>query len=146
MSHVALVPLDVTLHASVTHAWVNDPEERRWSFDPRYVPWFDHVRYLRSLGPREAWVVVETDLTQPRGRRRLVGFVRVVLGELSVTLDRRHRGRGVGRRAVRLGCYASGLAEVVAQVKPGNERSRRAFLAAGFAQQVGGEYNWRRDG
>ncbi|MBW3620743.1 MAG: hypothetical protein KY461_10900 [Actinobacteria bacterium] len=67
------------------------------------------------------------------------GFVTLGIGlgglaEMSVEITAEHgRGRGLGRSLIRRGLALADPADVVvAQVTPGNARSLRAFLAAGF--------------
>lgn len=58
------------------------------------------------------------------------------VGEISVSLDARARGRGVGTalitQASRRGAAELGLEEILARIKPGNAGSLRAFAKAGY--------------
>jgi 8-oxo-dGTP pyrophosphatase MutT (NUDIX family) len=71
--------------------------------------------------------------------RVAVTIVRDGVGELSWTLEPPHRGRGTGRRAVRLlvaHCFAElGLARVEAHVEPGNLAALRLASRAGLRRE-----------
>jgi L-amino acid N-acyltransferase YncA len=95
-----------------------------------------HPRVARALHQRQH-VQVYTD-AQERG---VVALGRGLAGrwELSLELDPSARGRGLGRQLIVAGRALVPADEpVFAQVAPGNARSLRAFLAAGF-RPIGAE-------
>jgi len=57
-------------------------------------------------------------------------------GVISVILDQAVRGRGLGKHLITIGCQTffdtTTAQEVIAQIKPGNVASERAFRGAGF--------------
>ena len=90
----------------------------------------DHPRLARARARRrDVRAYADAD------RRAVLAVGRGVAGrwEVALELDESLRGRGVGRRLLRtaLGLVDAGE-PVFAQVSPGNARSVRAFLAAGF--------------
>jgi RimJ/RimL family protein N-acetyltransferase len=136
--------------------WRNDPTTRGQSGDTSEL----------SLEPHRAWLadrlarvddvrifIAEVDgvpvaqlrVERDQGRR----------GVVSVSVDRRARGRGVGTRAIEAGTARASqdleLDEVVALIRIGNDASRRAFERAGYRRD--GEavdaagmmlFRWRR--
>ncbi len=56
--------------------------------------------------------------------------------DISINVAPDLRGTGIGRKAISLGsrylCQTTGRTHILAEIKVGNEASRRAFLAAGY--------------
>ena len=130
-------------------AWLlalrNDPETIRWSISGASVTPKEHAAWFaRTITDQtRALMVVEEhsahiDNADWLGRRvatyRLdrVGSDQV---EVSLTVSRDHRGRGLAARVIDLAArhaMREGPESVIALVKRGNTRSLRAFLRAGF--------------
>lgn len=134
MSAVRLRPA-VAADAARLRAWRNDPAARRAFFNPAAVGRAEHARWLASTleNPRRRLYVIELG-------RAPVGQVRLDLGpgrsaEVSVTVDRRKRGQGVGRRALLEAARRAkslGLRKLTALVLADNPASAVAFLLAGY--------------
>lgn len=114
--------------------WRNDPHTRAMSrcTDPVSLPehraWLDEVRH----DSRSRLLIAELD-AQPVGVARLVP----VGGshQVSITVAPEARGRKLAApllRAVEEAARALGVVRLVAEIKPGNEASVRAFRAAGY--------------
>lgn len=131
-------------------AWRNDPDAVAASWSAAPVRCEEHMKWLRAtIGDSSTALFVAYD--SERGafpserlqpRRRYVGTGRLDLGKkavtVSVTVDRRHRGCGYAVQII------DGLLEwlredkrwtdrrIVAEIKPANLASLRAFAACGF--------------
>jgi RimJ/RimL family protein N-acetyltransferase len=116
--------------------WRNDSEVREASFSTEPVTWSTHSRWLAAKldEPGARLLVVEVD-RQPAGQVRLERADGGVV-EVHVALAPQVRGRGVGRRALDLAADVAraelGASELIARIRPGNQRSLQAFSAAGF--------------
>ncbi len=119
--------------------WRNDPEVRSVSLDETRIPFESHQRWMnRRLDDPNTilWVWEDFD-------GRPVGLVRFELREenpasalISIIVDQTRRGRGLGAVLIVAACdkltEGSAIEQIVAQIKPGNAPSERAFRAAGF--------------
>ena len=115
--------------------WNFAPAVRAVSGDPTIVSIASHAawyakRLLEERGP--IWVIEE--------HMRPVGVVRIDAddGRISIALDARARGRGIGKRAIAEACREWG-GRVVANVRADNRASRSCFEACGF--RVAGEHD-----
>jgi spore coat polysaccharide biosynthesis predicted glycosyltransferase SpsG/RimJ/RimL family protein N-acetyltransferase len=106
-----------------------DAESRRNSFH-RPPNWDEHVEWFRTTmaDPGRRLLIVESDTVR-------VGQVRLdTVGDhdvVSLALTEPSRGRGLARRV--LGAVtAAATGDLVAHIKPDNQRSRAAFTSAGF--------------
>lgn len=128
----------------------NDPEARRWFFNPEAVSPDDHARWFRetlTCQSRRLYLVVEESTGVP------VGYVRFNLtqsgpAEVSLAIARDRRGRGYGTKALREACRLvrdSGVgARIVARILEDNVASLKTFRKAGFvATSTGLERNRR---
>lgn len=113
-------------------AWNYGPGVRAVSKSTHAVSLADHCRwYAARLADIASpmWIVVEGD--------RPVGVLRLdrdgAQTRMSLALDARARGRGLGRRAIAAACLAWN-APIVAEIHPANTPSRLAFEAAGFVR------------
>lgn len=118
--------------------WANDPDVRDASFNSGLIEREEHVTWLRERleDPNVAFYIAECE-------GRSIGYSRLERrsddrAEIAVSVDRRFRGQGLGRRIIVLGNARGreelGVWRVVAHVKTTNEASVRAFRAAGFGQ------------
>lgn len=122
--------------------WRNDPETVTNSISQHRVPVEEHERWLAGKldDPGSRLWVVELD-GHSIGSIRL--DIRAAVGEVSIALAPEARGKGLGTRVLlTLQERLDGDLQVgalVARVRVGNERSRLAFLRAGFVEDEGGE-------
>jgi RimJ/RimL family protein N-acetyltransferase len=115
--------------------WRNDPETVAASLSGRGVEPAEHEAWLERVlaDPAERLFVIEENgepVGQLRLQRRGEGTLEVHIG-----LAASARGRGLGRRALELAWEQAGGEPLVARVLAGNERSLRAFAAAGFDER-----------
>jgi RimJ/RimL family protein N-acetyltransferase len=122
-------------------AWRNDPEVQAVSFTQGPVAAEVHSAWLeRTLSdPGIRLLIVERD-GRPAGQIRLQRTGPAA--EVHIGLSGEARGQGVGRRALELAAGVAreelGAQSLEARIRSGNERSVRAFRAAGF-EEVGSE-------
>lgn len=133
----------VEAHARTLHGWRSDPDVLAASFHPAPVPWPDFWAAFSSSyfdepdlpplfvtldGRRVGYLRFRSVSTQAPSAQRTV--------DISIGLDASSRGRGLGREAVGLALAHlrrhSDVGVVLAEVRVGNGRSGRMFLAAGF--------------
>ena len=110
--------------------WRNDSTTRLNSISSEPVSWPDHVAWLeQSLSmPERALYVAEVD-GEP------IGTVRLDLADvaiISITVAPEHRGRGLAVPMIEAGCDKVQDMSVVAEIRPSNVASIRAFERAGF--------------
>jgi RimJ/RimL family protein N-acetyltransferase len=132
--------------------WRNEPETRVASFTRDPIEYDDHVKWLETkLGDRDVFVLIAIGEGEAE-----IGYVRLDVhgdaAEVNLSLDRAHRGRGLGTSAIRAAteyAVSLGIARVTARVRPENTVSIRAFRAAGFTPTGAGrvaestELEWR---
>jgi RimJ/RimL family protein N-acetyltransferase len=115
--------------------WANDPTSRANSFAPDPIPWATHCAWFERIlsdPSRQLYVVSSSDVPigqvrfEPSGRRE---------AEIALSLAPGWRGRGLAVEVIRLATARADADLVHAYVKPDNDRSRRAFLGAGFVEQ-----------
>jgi UDP-2,4-diacetamido-2,4,6-trideoxy-beta-L-altropyranose hydrolase len=117
--------------------WSNDPEARSLSFCTEPISWVTHEQWFGTkLHDPNTFLYVALDRDdEPVGQLRydLQGREATV----SVNLGRQFRGKHYGRTLLRMGSevlFRACPAEIVhAYIKESNQRSMRAFLAAGYA-------------
>lgn len=116
--------------------WRNHPSARLVAFDQTPIPYDAHAPWFaRKLHDPAARMLV---VVGPEGRD--IGYVRCDIaegiGEISVGLAAEEQGKGYGPLALRAAAGwllgDRGLQRLRAYVRPGNERSHRAFERAGF--------------
>lgn len=117
--------------------WRNEADTRAASFNQESIVYEDHLQWFRQkLGDSQARLLVAVGAD-----KRDVGYARLDLAgevaEIHVSLDKGHRGRGLGSVFIRVVAdYAVKdlrVRRVVAHIRQGNERSVAAFLSAAFA-------------
>jgi UDP-2,4-diacetamido-2,4,6-trideoxy-beta-L-altropyranose hydrolase len=116
--------------------WANEPGARAVSFSPESIAWETHAGWFNSKlnDPRCFLFVAENDEGEPVGQVRFdIDSSEAVI---SVSVDARSRGGGVGGELIRLGSRAlfdaAPVALIHAYVKPDNRASVRAFEGAGY--------------
>jgi RimJ/RimL family protein N-acetyltransferase len=122
--------------ADLLRRWRNDPSARRQFFDSARVARAAHGRWLdERLRDRRSLLLIAEAGGEAVGQVR---FERAGASgaEISVSVDRAHRGRGLGVRVIRLGVARARrvwrLRSVLARVQAANAASAIAFLKAGF--------------
>lgn len=111
--------------AALLHQWTNDPETRRQSFSTEPVPWDTHLAWVKRVldDPERSLYIAEDGGP--------VGMVRLDREVISLSVAPERRGQGY---AVALIAAARAEGGSIAEVKPTNDRSIRAFRSAGFAE------------
>lgn len=118
--------------------WQNDPEVRSVSLDDQPIPFAVFTHTLRQcLSDRQTQIwIAEDSLQQPIGQVRFEANNASQPPLISIIVDQARRGRGLGALLVSRACEdffrCSNSKTVMAQIKPGNVASEKAFRAAGF--------------
>lgn len=133
--------------AKMLWEWRNEPETRAASFNTQPIGYDEHARwFLKKIADPGTRFLIAAD-----GEGRDVGYARLDIegdgAEINLSVDKRHRGRGLGaamiRAASRFAVEELKLRRVVAHIKPDNKASVAAFRRAGFAEKgtrtMGGE-------
>lgn len=117
--------------------WANDPDTRQNSFHTEPIPWDNHVNWYNSklADPNTLFFIATNDFGESIGYIR---FEVVSLSEavISVAVAPTHRGRGYGKRLIKLGIQEAQrmieLNVVHAYIKNHNQASIHAFTNIGF--------------
>ena len=120
--------------AEMLFAWTNDPHVRRWSFSHEPIDWHTHLRWLDAvLADERHRLFIAVDDGTPVGQARLDRLEREegVIDRIAVSIAPAARGRGLGVALILAACDLTDTV-VEAEIIPTNERSSRAFAAAGF--------------
>ena len=123
---------------SDVYSWRNHPEVRRWSFHSDPISWEEHEAWWTKILRCSE---VRMYIGQQAGNK--IGMIRFDHREgpvrVSVMLNPDFMGRKLGRRLIALGVEAfwrqEGLRPILAEIKPDNIASQKAFEKAGFQQQ-----------
>ena len=116
--------------------WANEPAARAVSFSPEPIAWETHAGWFNSKlnDPRCFLFVAENEEGAPVGQVRFDTDAGEAV--ISVSVDARFRGGGVGGELIRLGSRAlfdaAPVVLIHAYVKPDNRASVRAFEGAGY--------------
>lgn len=116
--------------------WANEPGARAVSFSPEPIAWETHAGWFNSKlsDPRCFLFVAENEEGAPVGQVRFDTDAGEAV--ISVSVDARARGGGVGGELIRLGSRAlfdsAPVGLIHAYVKPDNRASVRAFEGAGY--------------
>jgi UDP-2,4-diacetamido-2,4,6-trideoxy-beta-L-altropyranose hydrolase len=116
--------------------WRNEPATRAASFNTEPIAYDEHVKWLATK-LRDGNVFILIAVVEGEAE---IGYVRLDIhgdaAEMSLSLDRAYRGRGLGSSAMRAATEFAvntlGIQRVMARVRPGNAASLGAFRAAGF--------------
>lgn len=132
--------------------WTNDPVMLRFAFHTSApVPWEQHCRWFAGTlsESKRTQYVAETPEGAPVGQIRFEpeGDQAVVAAYLAAEF----RGKRLAPQLIRAGTLRyreeKGIGTIVAWIKPDNEPSRRAFLAAGYGDaqllEFAGQPAWR---
>jgi RimJ/RimL family protein N-acetyltransferase len=124
----------------LVYRWRNDETTRRYSFDPRPVPWETHVAwYTRSLQRDDRILLMGELQGNPIGVLRYDFDGSQATISVYVAPDTQHQG--LGRRLIRRGSqwlsdHRPAIRAVTAEIMAENVASQRAFLAAGYTPLV----------
>lgn len=117
--------------------WANDPTVRASAFSRDPIPWEGHLRWFeaRLAAPGTRIWVFEVD-GKPAGQIRYDRDPDGRSAEISFSVARGQRGRGIGTEMIRRTCPLAveelGVEEIVAVAFAENAPSYRAFLRCGF--------------
>jgi RimJ/RimL family protein N-acetyltransferase len=119
------------------YSWRNDSDARENSFSREVIDRTGHGRWLdaKLAASQETriWILVESDV--PVGQIRYDRST-ASIANISLSIDSRFRGRGLGTEILRLSapraCQELGVHEVHGVVKAANTASIVAFERAGF--------------
>ena len=117
--------------------WSNEPEVRAVSFSSETISYEHHVAWFESKinDPSCYFYIAEDTNHEPVGQVR---YEREgTEAKISISLDRKFRGKGYGSLLIRLASQeffeVSDVEVIHACIKEGNEAAIRAFKKAGFA-------------
>jgi len=123
--------------------WRNESATREASFDTSIIPYEIHEGWYakRLLDPCSRLFVALNRSGEE------IGYVRFQIrghaAEISVSLDRRFRGQGLGPMVIKVGCdlvmQEPQVQQIIAQVKRDNPASFATFKKAGFAMRKDGK-------
>jgi RimJ/RimL family protein N-acetyltransferase len=125
-------------------SWANDPEVRHNSFNQEPISLEKHEHWFRSklTNPNAFLYVLESD-GKPVGQIRfdIGGEDNALVAEIGFSLDSGYRGKGLGTALLLKGMEQFSLDApkpilVQGTVKPNNVASNKAFVTAGFIEQV----------
>lgn len=127
--------------ADLLFAWRNDPETRCNSVSTAPVRAEEHALWIeRTLADPSRHLYVAYQVNEAVGTVRLDYADEAVI---SITVAPGHRGKGLAVALIRAACMAARGLRVVAEIRPENAASIRAFERAGFAF-VGAERGFLR--
>ncbi len=126
--------------ADVLLGWRNDPEVRSVCFDGAPIDSAEHEqRLIKSLETPERILLMAEDRSGNAIGKIQIDFTHDHMNtvKIGIVVGAEHRSRGVGTTLIEKATSAIFSAEkkvqqIVAQVKPGNMASERAFRNAGF--------------
>ena len=117
--------------------WATDPEVRAVSFSRETFPYEEHVKwYETKLADEDCYIYIAENINQES-----VGQIRFELNgqeaHISVSLDRKFRGRGHGSKVIELASKtflgSTDAKAIHAYIKIDNAASIAAFKKAGFS-------------
>lgn len=115
--------------------WRNEPDTRASSWSSEPVSESDHAQWMeKTLASSDRRLFVALVDEKPVGQVRL-DLKGACLAEVSLTVAPPSRGQGLAvcmLRAAADEAQRAGMTTLVAQIKAGNEKSVRAFKAAGY--------------
>ena len=126
--------------ADTLRAWRNDPEVRSVSFNSARIEESEHRQWLAaSIAMPERILLMAEDRSGQRIGKIQIDFISEAMNtvKIGIVVGAEHRSRGLGTILIEKSTTALFKAEkkvqqIVAQIKPGNFASERAFRKAGF--------------
>lgn len=119
--------------------WANDPELRAVSFALEPIPWEQHVQWFKAKinDPYCVFYIGIDAEDVPTGQVRYDIDAKEAV--VSVSVDRKFRGKGYGRTLISLSSQkvfdVPDVSVIHAYIKQNNEESVRAFVKAGFKKR-----------
>lgn len=116
--------------------WVNDPAVRRASFRSAVISLSEHTQWFQARldDPASTIYIASNADGQPLGMARFERAAQIAT--ISVSVAAEFRGTHRGTRLIDLACrryfFEHDTLEIIAQIKPDNEASYRAFRNVGF--------------
>jgi RimJ/RimL family protein N-acetyltransferase len=124
--------------AELMWQWRNDAEVRSVSFNKKLIPFEKHQTWLQNrLGDplSTTWISEDTQGT-PVAQIRFDFNAHDQTALISIIVDQARRSRGLGKLLIASACQQmlenSPAVRIIAQIKPSNAASEKAFRAAGF--------------
>lgn len=120
--------------------WANDLHVRTVSFHQAQIPWEEHVRWFKSkiTNPNFLFLIAMDSIDRPIGQARFDLDKKNKEAVISVSVDRKYRGRGYGSTMIRLASqklfHLSRINLIHAYIKKNNEASIHAFVKAGYKE------------
>lgn len=119
--------------------WANDPEVRRQSFSPEYIPWEKHVAWYRNImasSDCDLFIVCNSG-NEPIGQVRFECSNESAV--ISGSVDRRHRNLRFASAVIKGACCRvfkkKRISVIDAYVRPENIMSVKLLERAGFVSQ-----------
>jgi RimJ/RimL family protein N-acetyltransferase len=137
LTHRPAQPADAQLYFD----WANDPDTRRQSFNSNPISLETHTAWFtgKLTDSTALLLIFENETGEAVGQVR---FERTPVADMpdeiiiGVSVDARHRGKGLASQLIELGCAACrkqwDAVTIHAYIKPDNQASIRAFERAGF--------------
>lgn len=126
--------------SEAVHKWRNDPTTRQYVFDPREINFSEHDSWFQTTLKNNKRILL---IAESKGSP--VGVLRYDLIEEDTALTSIYLvpglyGRNYGTRILNEGTkwmkqYFSGVTNLIAEIKPENAASLRAFSEAGYFEQ-----------
>lgn len=116
--------------------WANDPAARANSFSSEPIPWEQHLAWFerRLADPLTKFYLAEDIGANPIGQIRFQ--VEGEAATVSLSLAPEQRGKGYGSELIGLGSQqiwnCTGIKQIHAYIKSGNDASMRVFARAGY--------------
>jgi UDP-2,4-diacetamido-2,4,6-trideoxy-beta-L-altropyranose hydrolase len=120
--------------------WANDSDVREVSFSSELISWEEHLQWFKSkLGDRNCLFFIAVDSADvPIGQVRFDIVKEKKEAVISVSIDRKFRGKGYGSAIIQLASQMlfslSGVNVIQAYIKQNNAASIRAFMKAGYRE------------
>jgi UDP-2,4-diacetamido-2,4,6-trideoxy-beta-L-altropyranose hydrolase len=124
--------------AHVLWVWRNAPDVRATALNPEEIAWETHsIWFERKLTDPRCTIMIGEVEGEPVGQVRIDILDEPQAAEVSISLDRAHRGKGFGsellKNALRLAFERlRGVEEMYAYIKETNEPSLKLFRGVGF--------------
>jgi RimJ/RimL family protein N-acetyltransferase len=114
--------------------WANDADVRINAFNSQSIEWEDHLQWLkRRFSDPGTEIFIFSEHDHPVGQVRLEATEAGYLIDYSV--DRMHRGKGIGKSMIRQIMGMVGKRPLLARVKESNKASLSVFESLGFMKK-----------
>ncbi|MEG1848649.1 MAG: GNAT family N-acetyltransferase [Lachnospiraceae bacterium] len=134
--------------AGLLFDWANDKTVRQNSFHTAPIPYDHHMAWLKSkLSTKDCRIYIAEASGVPVGQIRV--DVEEGNGKIGYSIDAKYRGEGYGKQMLNKleenlaqDHTVSAIHRLVAQVKQGNEASKRAFIHLGYHEVAKPQTNY----